>query len=245
MATPDPSFVMIPILARMNGLRSVEIPLRPDHDIDVDGLLGAWGRITYVCSPNNPTGTLASPESVERVINGAPGIVILDQAYAEYGGTDYARIAPSSKRVVVVRTLSKAFGLAGLRIGYGVGPAHLVAEIEKARGPYKVNSLAERAAVAALTGDLDWVRDRIQDVLTNRSRFVDELRSAGFAPLPSDANFVLVPVSSASTVSMSLKRGGIAVRPMPGLAVVGDAVRISIGTWPMMQAVLDLLRAGS
>jgi histidinol-phosphate aminotransferase len=242
IAFPDPSFAMLPIFARMNGLTPVSIPLLPNHDIDADGLLATGARVTYICSPNNPTGTLASDAAVRRVIDGSRGLVIVDEAYAEFAGRNYASHAPRDRQLLVVRTLSKAFGLAGLRVGYATGAAPLVAEVEKSRGPYKVNALAERAAVAALTEDCAWVQAHIGEAVRIRDRFTDELRGLGLAPLPSSANFLLVPVPGAERVGAAMRRAGVAVRPMPGLPLVGDAIRISIGPWSMMSVALTALR---
>ena len=146
-----------------------------------------------------------------------------------------------SGRAVVTRTMSKAFGLAGLRIGYGIASPDIVLAIEKARGPYKVNVVAEAAAIAALTKDLAWVRARIADVLENRERFCLALRDLGYEPIVSDANFVLLPVADCGRESDLLKKAGIAVRGFPALAGIGDALRITIGPWEMMQECLAAL----
>ena len=243
VAVPEPSFAMIPIFARMNGLEPVMVPLQRDLDIDADALLATGARVIYICSPNNPTGTQASREAIRRVIREAPGLVILDEAYAEFAGGGWIAEAPRHPRLLVVRTMSKAFGLAGLRVGYAAGAAALVAEVEKSRGPYKVNALAERAATAAVESDLDWVRTHIAEAVANREQFADALRQIGFAPIPSMANFLLVPVDGASSIGVRMRARGVAVRPMPALPVVGDALRISIGPWSMMEAALAALRA--
>ena len=243
VAMPEPSFAMIPIFAQMNGLRPVTVPLLPTHDIDAEGLLATGARVIYVCSPNNPTGTRASAEGMRRLLAEAKGLVILDEAYAEFAGQGHIADAPRHERLLVVRTMSKAFGLAGLRIGYAAGTAALVAEVEKSRGPYKVNALAERAATAALENDGAWVAARIAEAVTNRDRFVGELRSVGLSPLPSVANFVLIPIRNAAAVGAAMRAAGVAVRPMPALPVIGDALRISIGPWTMMQAALDALQS--
>jgi histidinol-phosphate aminotransferase len=242
IAHSEPSFAMIPIFARMNGLRAVGVPLLPSYDIDAEALLATGARIIYVCSPNNPTGTLASTSAIRRVLSGSPGLMILDEAYAEFHGSPLVIDAELRGRLLVVRTLSKAFGLAGLRIGYATGPAALIAEVEKSRGPYKVNALAEQAAVAALTEDREWVDRHVAVAVSNRERFADALRKLGLAPIASTANFVLVPVPDAQQIGASMRRAGIAVRPMPALPVVGDALRISIGPWPMMETALAALR---
>jgi histidinol-phosphate aminotransferase len=242
VAMSDPSFAMIPIFARMNALRPIMIPLLPNLDIDARALLATNARVIYICSPNNPTGNEASVDAVRRVIREARGLVVLDEAYAEFAGGGYIAEAPRHGRLLVVRTLSKAFGLAGLRVGYAVGAAPLVAEVEKSRGPYKVNALAALAAVAALENDRAWVGAHVASVVRNRRRLAVELCKLGLMPLPTAANFVLVPVDDAERAGTAMRRAGVAVRVMPRLPVVGDALRISVGPWVMMQAALDALR---
>jgi histidinol-phosphate aminotransferase len=248
VACPTPSFAMIPIFARMNGLVPVEVPLRPDFGLDADAMLQTDARVIYVCSPNNPTGTLLERAAVERVIERAPGVVIVDEAYAEFvgGGMDgdagFLREAAGLPNVLVVRTMSKAFGLAGLRIGYATGSAAVVAEVEKSRGPYKVNALAEQAAVAALTTDRAWVADRVRDALASRERLAGALRALGLTPLPSAANFLLVPVPDAEAIGRAMRERGVAVRPFVGLPHVGDALRISVGPWEMLEECIAALR---
>lgn len=253
LAYSDPTFAMIPTFARMNGLTPIAVPLTADLDIDADALLATGARILYLCAPNNPTGACPSAAALERVVARAPGLVILDEAYADFAEADGAgdrpcyqawlRRAPALDRLLVTRTLSKAFGLAGLRIGYAAGNPQLAREVEKSRGPFKVGTLAARAAVAALAEDGAWVRDRVAETLENRRRFVRELVARGLAPLPSEANFVLIPVRDAAAVATEARAAGVAVRAFPGLARVGDAVRVTIGPWPEMEAALEALEA--
>jgi histidinol dehydrogenase len=244
IALAEPTFAMASTFARMNGLEVVSVGLAPDFSIDPEVLLAARAQVIYLCSPNNPTGNASTRESIEHVIRSSPGVVILDEAYAEFMGEGFLRSAPSYENLLVVRTLSKAFGLAGARIGYAAGNAALVREVEKSRGPYKVSVPAERAALAALDEDHEWVRSRITEVRTNRTRLARSLTDLGLAALPSDANFVLVPVRDASGLARTLRRpdgSGVAVRPFVSLPAIGDAIRITIGPWPMMEAALAAL----
>jgi histidinol-phosphate aminotransferase len=242
LALTDPSFAMVPLFGQMNALEVVKVPLKKDFDIDPEGLAATEAKVIYLCSPNNPTGTLASRSAIERLLRIFPGVVLLDEAYAEFSPEEgLLKRAPQYERLVVIRTLSKAFGLAGLRIGYAVGQTELVAEVEKSRGPYKVNASGERAAVAALTLDRGWVQSRIADVLQNRGRLTEALRGMGLSPIPSASNFVLVPVRDALALGREMRRQGVAIRPFPNLVGIGDAIRISIGPWEMMEAVLAAL----
>jgi histidinol-phosphate aminotransferase len=251
VAVPDPSFAMIPIFARMNSLEPVLVPLTSDYHVDVDRTLRAEARITYLCSPNNPTGTSLSRGSIEQIIAGASGLVIVDEAYAEFAGCSVTDLLERSDRLLITRTMSKAFGLAGLRVGYAIGAPNLIREVEKSRGPYKVNGIAEHAALSALRDDIAWVRANVEAAIANRARLTDSLRDLGVDALPSSANFVLAPVPNAGRIAHELRIRGIAVRPFEGLACApgtslaatgGDALRITVGPWELLAPALDALR---
>ncbi len=240
----EPSFAMMPIFAQMNALRwqgLAELPLAPMPQPDVDAMLATEARITCLCSPNNPTGALTTRDRIERVVREAAGIVFIDEAYAEFAGVSSVDLVASSDRVLVVRTMSKAFGLAGLRVGYAIGQPAVVAEVEKSRGPYKLNALAEAAALAALRHDREWVASHVQLAVALREQLADALRAMGLQPMPSAANFLCVPMPNVVSVGQALRRHGVAARPFPGLPHVGDALRISIGPWPMMERLLAAL----
>jgi histidinol-phosphate aminotransferase len=241
LCLPDPSFSMIPVFARTNGLRPVAIPLTRWLDADIDAMLGTRARIIYLCSPNNPTGGAFSRRAVEQIVDRAPGLVIIDQAYVEFGGDNFTDLAVSGRPVLLTRTMSKAFGLAGLRVGYGIGSPELIAEVLKARGPYKVSSLGERASIAALDSDRAWVSEHVEEAVANRTRFRAELATRGIGSLESSANFVLIPVNDCAASSQKLERAGICARPLRDLAGIGDAMRVAIGPWDLMQRCLDAL----
>ena len=242
LAFPDPTFVMMSYFAKTNGLEAVPVPLKADLDIDVDGLLATGAKLLYVCTPNNPTGTAASRAALERLVDNAPGLVLIDEAYAEFSRESYLDLARTRPNVLVARTLSKAFGLAGMRVGWAVGAPSLVAEVEKARGPYKVTGLSERMAAAALTEDVPWVKARVAEVLEVRGRLVAELEKLGLKALPSESNFVLVPLPGAPAVAARMRERDVNVRAFQGLTGIGDALRVGCGPWPMMEAALSALR---
>lgn len=241
-ASIHPTFVMAPIFARTNGLEVARVPLRDDGDADAGALLASGAPIIYLCSPNNPTGDLLGSATVRRVLDEAPGVVLVDEAYGEYAGVSLAGEAADRGNVLVLRTFSKAFGLAGLRVGYGIGAAALVRELKKVRGPYKVTSLGERAALAALgPGALAWMRDTVSRTIALRDRFIVALGAAGLAPRPSAANFVLVPVPDALGAAARLRAIGIGVRAFPALPTIGDALRITIGPWDVLDRIVRTL----
>lgn len=255
IAYSTPTFSMIPTFARLNGLRAIEIPLGDadrSYDIDAEQLVETGAKIIYICSPNNPTATTVSRAALQYVVEHAAGLVILDETYAEFAGCTGVDLTTQSDRLLVTRTFSKAFGLAGLRVGYGVGNSSLVNFVERTRGPYKVTAPAVRAARAVLRDDpmaLGWMRDRARLTCENRERFLIELRQLGFAPMPSAANFVLLPHAEAPLLARRLRDGGLLVRPVTDLprsirafaASAGHAIRITVGPWDVMLRALDLL----
>ena len=243
VAATDPTFAMVPIFAKMNVLRSVMITELPDHEVDADALLATGAKVIYVCSPNNPTGSLVARKTLEKLIDQAPGVLLIDEAYVEFAGVSNVDLLARSSRVMLIRTMSKAFGLAGLRIGYALGHPSLVTEVEKSRGPYKVSALAEQVGVAALRQDVQWVEEHIQLAIENRDRLTIELLKLGLDPIPSSANFVCVPVPNCVDVGMAMREKGVGVRPFPDLPRVGDCLRISVGPWPMVEQGVKALAA--
>ncbi len=234
----DPTFSMIPVLARINGVDVLSKPFDADGDIPVDEMLSARSDIIYVCSPNNPTGSSAAIERIRSIADQFDGLVIVDCAYAEYSCTSITPLVESCSNVLITRTMSKAFGLAGLRVGYGLGNPSIVCEVEKSRGPYKVNAFAGVAAIAAIENDLPWVEATVAEMLVNRSRLVSRLEKLGASPIRSDGNFILLPLSDAVEVSKRMFETGVAVRAFANLAGIGPALRITIGPWEMMDAFL-------
>ena len=229
LAHADPSFSMVPTFARLNRVTPIAVPLRAEGAMDIDGLLATRASIIYVCSPNNPTGTVTSRDELLRLFDQAPGIVVLDEAYAEFTDAhDLRRAAAERRNVLVTRTFSKAWGLAGLRVGYGVGGADLVAAVTKARGPYKVNAAGETAAAAALAQDEAWMRDVARRVRIERDRLASALRGrAGVTVWASEGNFVFASVQRpAVELAAEFRARGIGVRAFTGLAGIGDALRI-------------------
>ena len=248
----SPTFSMIPLLARLNGLEPVAIPLTNAFDVDAQRIVDAHATITYLCAPNNPTATFVSRAAVEYVVNNARGIVLLDEAYAEFAREAFVELVEHCERLIVARTFSKAFGLAGLRVGFGVGSTQLTRMVERARGPYKVGALAERAVLAALDSSadgVDWVHEHAVLAVENRERLLAALRRAGFDPLPSAANFVLLPTGRALEISRAMRARGVAVRSFTDLPpeidafarTGGSALRIGVGPWDMMQTMLSTL----
>lgn len=252
IAFSSPTFSMIPTFARLNGLTPTPIPFAAKFEIDVEQLVDARAKLTYMCAPNNPTGTHVARSAVEYIVRNAAGLIVIDEAYAEFAPEVFVDLCAASDRVLVTRTFSKAFGMAGLRLGYGIGGRDLVRLVTRARGPYKVNAFAERAARAALTPGADgrdWVRARAVDAVESRTRLVEAVASRGLPALPSAANFILIPTRRARQLASDLAARGVRVRVITGMPMEpreladceGLGLRIGVGPWAAMQAFLDAL----
>jgi histidinol dehydrogenase len=242
VAYPDPTFSMVQIYARANRLESAPVCIGEKTDIDCDALLANDPAIIYLCSPNNPTGGVVARDSLERILRNAPGVVVLDEAYAEFAERSDIELVKQFDRLLVLRTLSKAFGLAGLRVGYAVGAPALIDRLNEVRAPYPVNAFAEAAAVAAVGPGVQWMRDRVAETKRNRTRLLGALQDSGISALPSEANFVLITGVDAVDTAARLERSGIYARVFRSLPGIGDAIRLTIGPWPVMDRALKVLR---
>ncbi len=212
------------------------VPLR-DFTHDLDGILAAVRkstRIVFLGNPNNPTGTIYRRADFERFLERIPRdvLMIADDAYAEYvDDPEYPRTLDylqDDRMLVTLRTFSKIYGLAGLRVGYGIGPVEVIAALERVRQPFNVNSLAQVGALAALDDDAHVENSR----RTNREgmQFLEEaFRRLGRRWVPSQANFVLVHVGSGGAVYEALLREGVIVRPVAGYGFP-EHVRVTVGT---------------
>ena len=237
-----PSFPSYVIYARKQGAQANLVPLA-EHRYDLDALLEAITprtKLVYICHPNNPTGTMNTREELDNYFERVPDqvVTVLDQAYFEYvDDPDYTdaieQYVKAGRRVIVLRTFSKIFGLAGLRVGYGVGPAALVESIGKVRRAFDITSPAQVAALASLGApgaDVELERRRRVNA-EGRPAIERALREHGFDPVGSAvANFVFAEVGEDSRpLFEQLLREGVIVRPTHGFGAPG-AIRVTVGT---------------
>jgi histidinol-phosphate aminotransferase len=245
IAWPSPTFGVISTFARMNAANSAPVPSGGAFDVDIDGLIAARAQVTYLCSPNNPTGNVVRADQIARLDRELEGLLLLDEAYADFGDADYATFAAASARTVSLRTLSKAHGLAGLRVGYAIGPAEWILEIEKSRGPYKVGGVAEAVASRVISDDREWVMSVIARTRENRARLAAEIQRLGLVQWPSHGNFILTQLPdglTATGTNAALREHGVAVRPFAALPHAGECIRVTVGPWDMMEKFLAALK---
>ena len=229
-------FAIYPIVAKMLGASVITVPAK-DYGHDLPAMLKAITtktRIVFVANPNNPTGTLAPREELIDFVNRVPDdvLLVLDEAYIEYLD-DAVDLIPlirlgARKNLILMRTFSKIYGLAGLRIGYGIAAPELVSALEKIRQPFNANLLAQTAALAALDDDAH-VRKTRQNNFNGLEFFAKAFRQLNLEFVPSYANFILVRVGEGQKVFEAMQKLGVITRPMAGYQLP-EWIRISIGT---------------
>jgi histidinol-phosphate aminotransferase len=233
-----PSFASYVLDAQKLDAVAKTVPLR-EHAYDLDAMLAAVGprtKLVFICHPNNPTGTANGRAELLTFLDRLPAHVlpVLDQAYFEYiDDPDYLdgieEVFKAGRRAVVLRTFSKIFGLAGLRVGYGVGPADVVAATSKVRRAFDVTSPGQAAALASLDDDAE-IRRRRASNRDGRARLTEIMRAHGLDPVgPSLGNFLYVEVGDGRDVFERLLREGVIVRPLAGFGAP-SAIRITVGT---------------
>jgi histidinol-phosphate aminotransferase len=241
-------FAVYPIVTALFGARLVTVPAK-NHGHDLSGMLAAitpHTRIVFVANPNNPTGTVVPREDLARFVEAVPPNVLLalDEAYVEFmdDPLDLVGDIREGRRpnLLLMRTFSKIYGLAGLRIGYGIGHPDLIAELEKIRQPFNTNALAQAGALAALD-DADHVA-RTRRLNTRGLKFYARaFRKLGLEFVPSAANFILVHVGDGARVFDALQKRGVITRPMGGYQLP-EWIRISVGTPRENARCLEALR---
>ena len=244
----DPGYSLYPVLAQIHGAQSRPVPLEEDFQLpDLSTLerQGQWkadAALTYLTTPNAPSGRGYPTSQVERVCQQTQGILVLDEAYAEFGEENAIKLAQKYSHVIVSRTFSKAYSLCFLRVGYFIGPKALIEALHKIRDSYNVNGLGQIAAEATLE-DLDYYRANFQRIRQVRDEVRQALEAIGFSVFPSWTNFLFAkpPVQSARWWFEALRRRGILVRWFD-LPRVRDRLRITIGTAEQMERFLQVVK---
>jgi histidinol-phosphate aminotransferase len=242
---PEPTFVMYRIYAKQMGVPYVAVPLRADFTLDEDAMLAAIARerpaLVWLACPNNPTGHRIPVAAIERILAAAPGVVVVDEAYADFGDTSLVARVLEFPNLVLLRTISKV-GLAGARLGYAVAHAAWIAEIDKVRSPYNVNALTQ-AVVPVVLRSADELARQVASIRAERGRLAQALATRpGVTVFPSDANFLLVRVPDADAWAAHLRGHRILVKNLHGAhRALEHCLRITVGTPDENAALLAAL----
>ncbi len=244
----EPSFVMYRMIAEFVGMRYVGVPLQEDFGLDTEAVLAAMAEhrpaVVFLAYPNNPTGNVFDRTAMERILAAAPGLVVVDEAYHAFaGGLSFLGDLGRYDNLLLMRTVSK-LGLAGLRLGYLVGPPAWLAEFDKVRLPYNINVLTQQAASHALS-HLEILNAQADRIVSERADLLKALRSLpGVTVYDSRANFLLFRAAKATEVFEGLKRRGILIKNLNGThPLLEDCLRVTVGMPGENGAFLEALRS--
>ena len=239
------AFVVYKLMATLFGAKYVEVP-DPDFIHDLDAMADAITentRLVFIANPNNPTGTMVDQASIDRFMDRLPPhvIAVFDEAYIEFPKSppDTLRYVREGRNVCVLRTFSKIHGLAALRVGYGLAPAHLANLLQKARQPFNVNAIAQEGALAALS-DTEHMANTLKINREGMAFYEQAFRERGLEFVPSHANFLLVKTGEGDAVFRDMLKQGVIVRAMSSYKLP-EWVRISIGTPEQNRRCLEVL----
>ncbi|MEP7206099.1 MAG: histidinol-phosphate transaminase [Casimicrobiaceae bacterium] len=247
MLAPEPTFVMYRSNALYAGMRFVGVDLLRDWNLDMPAMRRAIAReqpaLVFLAYPNNPTGNLFRAEEVDEIVALAPGLVVIDEAYAAFASASFLGRAADYPNVVILRTVSK-IGMAGLRLGYAVGPRAWIGEFDKVRAPYNLNVLTQ-AVVPLLLGEPDLLAGQAAAIRAERQQLAAAIaRVPGLATEETQANFLVVRVPDAPRWFAGLARAGILVKNLHGMhPLLANCLRVTVGTPAENAAVVNALEA--
>jgi len=243
-----PTYGMFEVSANINDVNIKKVNLLPGFQLDVEGILNAVDantKILFICSPNNPTGNNMNREDVEMLLNNFPGIIIIDEAYINYSNQKtFIQELTEYPNLIVMQTLSKAWGLAALRLGLCYASIDIIDVFNKVKPPYNVNKASQQLAVDALA-NTDQVNNWIKEVVAQKEMLIKELAAFPFIGYiyPSDANFFLMKVKDADKLYTYLSDNGVIIRNRSKEVNCENCLRVTIGTPDENQQLINLLKS--
>lgn len=246
--TLPPTYGMYGVLANLNAVKNIEIELNNNFQPQVDAILNAVNdrtKLLFLCSPNNPTANSFNAELIEELIKQFPGIVVIDEAYVDFSNEEsWLRRLDAFPNLIVTQTLSKAYGLAGIRLGICYASAEITRILNKIKPPYNINVLTQTQAVERLK-NLDKVEKEVTEILTERSKLQTELQKVNFVHIiyESDANFILLKVDDANKRYDQLINLGIVVRNRTTQPLCENCLRLTVGTKDENNKLIEILKS--
>ena len=236
---PIPSYTLYDYFITMNGGRTSFVDLTEDFQLDVDAMLKTKPKLMLVPSPNNPTGNSFRMKDIEDILSRFDGIMVVDEAYAEYADESMVRRVNEFDNLIVLRTFSKAYAMAALRVGYAVSNLNVAGMMNCVKIPYSLNKISEGAATAAVK-DQDFIKRSVKMVKEQRPYLSAGLKKLGFEPYPSDANFIMAksPIDHKVLVD-GLKEKGVLIRDFGSKRRTENCIRTTVGTKELNDILLE------
>jgi len=240
--TAHPAYVLHSFFVKINAGRTVAVDLDEDFQLDVDEISSTKGKLVLLCTPNNPTSNTFRMDDLKAVIEGADRPVVVDEAYGEYTGNSFLPLVERYDNLIVTRTFSKAYGLAGMRIGYMAAGLEMAEALQKVKIPYSLNMIGERVAIAALR-DREFLDRSVRVVNEERPFLSRGLSDLGLHVYPSEANYILFRSDLPSDLlTGKLSEKGVLVRDFGKVRRLENCIRTTIGTREMNTVLLERMR---
>ena len=240
VAYPEPTYSLYPVLADLQGCSTIEIPYESDDLIEE--LAGTGAALTIICNPNAPTGAFFDVGRMAKLAGKLTGVLLVDEAYVDFADDNCLRLVEDFENIIILRSMSKGYSLAGIRFGYAVAKPAIINELVKVKDSYNVDAMATTAAAAAI-GDQEYFRQNIEKIISERKKLTSELKSLGFNVSDSSANFILAECSDrdAAGIYDKLAQKNIYVRyfDLPGLS---DKLRVTVGTEAQNEILICALK---
>jgi histidinol-phosphate aminotransferase len=241
VAYPIPTYSLYPVLANLQNCGAIEVPFESEFDLP-DELAGTGAALTIVCNPNAPTGSFVNVDEMASLAGELAGVLLIDEAYVDFAEDNCAGLVKDFDNVIILRSMSKGYSLAGIRFGYGIARPALIKGLMKVKDSYNVDSVAIAAATAAIK-DRNYFTETIQKVKAERERLTEQLRGLGFDVPDSSANFILARCSNTSAVEVyeKLVKRNIYVRYF-AYPKLEDKLRITVGTTAQNDKLISALK---
>ena len=238
---PMPTYVLYRTLSAIQPAQVIEVPYPADFQLPIEELVAANGAITFIASPNSPSGHIVPLDDLRKLAREVSGVVVIDEAYVDFADYTALPLVEEFDNVIVLRTLSKGYSLAGLRMGFGVANPQLLSGLFKVKDSYNIDAIAIAVGTAAME-DQAYKNACAEKVKLSRSKLIVELKNLGFTLLDSQGNFVLAtpPEGNGESIYLALKERGILVRYFKQ-AGLEDKLRITVGTEEQNQALIEAL----
>lgn len=233
--TLPPTYGMYNVLAGINNVENKEVLLTVDYELDIKSILNAVTETTkliFICNPNNPTGNAFDARSIKTLIESFNGIVVIDEAYIDFSSYEsWINFLDIYPNIIITQTLSKAYGLAGIRLGVGYASAEIISVLNKIKPPYNVNELTQQKALERVLA-VDDVYNEVESIITEREKLIEDLEQIGFIEtiFTTEANFVLVKVDDATKRYNQLLEKGIVIRNRTNQPLCENTLRFTVGT---------------
>ncbi len=244
-----PSYSLYPVVAGMSGKGMIDVPFTRSMELDVDAIAAANAPVFFLTSPNAPTGVAFPLSAIEAVLQRIDGILVVDEAYVDFGGESAVTLLKDYENLVVVRTFSKSYGLAGMRVGFGMASEGIIGMLDRVRDAYNVDRVAQVAAQAAFE-DVPYFEEQRQQVIATREATLAQIDTLGWFTYPSAANLLFTEPKNAAGESGAdvaaslfehLKQSRVLVRYFPNHPLTCSFIRVSIGTDAEMEAFITAI----